>query len=396
MFASWSFSLTILAACQNLIRSFDFKRRNLIQAILKTMTNYLLPKQKSRYDHQPIPPFEELNLNKKEFKPVRGPTIYNNIIDAIGNTPLVKLNRIPKINGLECDILVKCEYLNPSGSLKDRIASRMIEEAENQNDIKPGYAIYEPSSGNTGIAMALVSAVKGYDCTIVMTKKMSDEKERTIKALGGNVVRGEIGKEYGEAGNIQMIAEEMQRHNPQSIVPNQYQNAYNPFAHYETTAEEILWDCEGKLEMLVAGAGTGGTVTGLSRKIKEQIPHCKIIGVDAKGSVIGEHCNIDDFFYFDVEGIGHDYKPAVINYSQIDDWYNVTDKDSFTTARDLIRLEGLLVGGSSGSTVWSAIQACKKYGLKKGDKCVVILGDSIRNYMSKFIEDKWMAERNFI
>jgi cystathionine beta-synthase/cysteine synthase A len=313
----------------------------------------------------------------------------NNILGAIGHTPLVKFNRIGQ--DLPCEIYGKCEFLNPGGSVKDRIALEMLEEAEKSGKIKPGYTLIEATSGNAGIGIALVAAVKGYKVIITMPEKMSREKEVVLEALGAKIYRTPTEAKFDDPDSHLELAKRLQQQIPNSFILNQYRNPNNPHAHYEHTAEEILQDAGEGLAMVVMGVGTGGTITGVAKKLKEAAPHVRIIGADPYGSILGGGNEIKPYL---IEGIGYDFIPEVLENKYVHEYIKVNDKDSFLTARRLIREEGLLVGGSSGTAVWAALQAAKK--LKKGEKCVVILPDSIRNYLSKFADLKWMVQQGFI
>merc|ERR1719270_815472 len=318
-----------------------------------------------------------------------------NILHHVGNTPLVRLNRIGKEEGIKCDLLVKCEFFNAGGSIKDRVSLRIVEDAEKRGILKPGDTIIEPTSGNYGIGIALAAAVKGYRCIIVMPENMSEEKHLTLKALGAEIVRTPVVKYDSPDGHF-ATAQRLRKEIPNSIVFDQYRNASNPLAHYDTTAEEILYQCDGKVDMVVMGAGTGGTAAGIGRKMKEKCPSCIVVGVDPEGSILAqpESLNASDVTYYEVEGTGYDFIPTVLDRSVVDKWMKSNDKDSFRMARRLIKEEGLLCGGSSGASVDAAVRAAQQ--LKAGQKCVVILPDTIRNYMTKFLDDRWLAERDII
>uniref|UniRef100_A0A803Y1L8 Cystathionine beta-synthase n=1 Tax=Meleagris gallopavo TaxID=9103 RepID=A0A803Y1L8_MELGA len=324
------------------------------------------------------------------------PNILPNILNKVGNTPLVRINKIGKHFGLKCELLAKCEYFNAGGSVKDRISLRMVEDAERAGILKPGDTIIEPTSGNTGIGLALAAAVKGYRCIIVMPEKMSMEKVDVLRALGAEIVRTPTTARFDSPESHVGVAWRLKNEIPNAHILDQYRNASNPLTHYDTTAEEILQQCEGKIDMLVATAGTGGTITGISRKLKEKCPGCKIIGVDPEGSILAQpdELNKTDKTMYEVEGIGYDFVPTVLDRSLVDQWYKSNDEESFALARMLIREEGLLCGGSSGSAMSVAVQAAKD--LKDGQRCVVILPDSVRNYMSKFLNDKWMIKNGFL
>lgn len=337
--------------------------------------------------------FEESPHTSYPLKP--RPKILPNILHAIGNTPLVRLNNIPKKEGLQCELLAKCEFLNPGGSVKDRIGWRMVEDAEAKGIIKPGDTIIEPSSGNTGIGLAMAAAVKSYRCIVVMPLKMSDEKVNTLRALGAEIVRTPTEAAFDAPEGLMAVAHRMASEIPNAIVLDQYRNPNNPLAHYETTAEEILRDTDGKLDMLVLGVGTGGTIAGIARKIKEKVPSCTIIGVDPFGSSLAlpEELNKTDVTTYQVEGIGYDFVPTVLDRSVVDKWVKSNDAESFPMSRRLIKDEGLLCGGSSGSAMHHAIEAARSLGPTQ--RCVVILADGLRNYMTKFVSDEWMAQKGF-
>jgi len=315
--------------------------------------------------------------------------ILNNMLGAIGNTPTVKLNRIG--SELDCDLYGKCEFLNAGGSVKDRIGLKMVEKAEAEGRIKPGDTLIEPTSGNTGIGMALVAAVKGYRMIITMPEKMSKEKEVVLKALGAEIVRTPTEAAWDDPESHIEVAKKMQSEIPNSHILDQYKNPANPDAHYEGTAQEILDDFDNSLKMVVAGVGTGGTITGMAKRLKEERPGITIIGVDPFGSILGGG---DEVYPYHVEGIGYDFFPDVLNNDLIDEYIKLPDAESFQMARRLIKEEGLLIGGSSGGVVWAALQKAER--LNAGDKCLVILPDSVRNYLTKFVDDEWMDEQGFL
>ncbi|KAK6635202.1 hypothetical protein RUM44_000453 [Polyplax serrata] len=323
------------------------------------------------------------------------PKIMPNILHAVGNTPLVRLNKIPKSFGIKCEMLAKCEYFNPAGSVKDRIALRMVEDAEKQGLLKPGDTIIEPSSGNTGLGLAIAAAVKGYRCIIVMPLKMSNEKVDTLKALGAQVIRTPTAAAFDSPEGLMAVAQKLCKEIPNSIILDQYRNSCNPIAHYEHTCQEIIDQCEGKIDAIVCGAGTGGTICGIGRKIKDNIPSCKVIAADPLGSILSlpQELNKTDISFYEVEGIGYDFIPTVLDRTVVDEWYKTNDKDSLTMARMLIKEEGLLCGGSSGSAMSVAIQVAKT--MSEGQRLVVLLPDGMRNYMSKFITDSWLKIRDF-
>jgi len=329
-------------------------------------------------------------------KPKENINIMPNVLYNIGNTPMVRINKISKSAGLKCELLAKCEFFNAGGSVKDRIALRMVEDAEKTGMLKPGDTIIEPTSGNTGIGLALAAAVKGYRCIIVLPEKMSNEKVATLRALGAEIVRTPTSASWDSPESHISVAQRLLAEIPNSIILDQYRNPGNPLAHYDTTAEEIISQCGGKLDMVVLGAGTGGTISGIGRKIKEKCPDCVVVGVDPLGSILAEPENLNrsDVTYYDVEGTGYDFIPTVLDRSVVDRWIKSRDKESFQMARRLIKDEGLLCGGSSGASMYCAVQAAQDLG--PGQKCVVILPDGVRNYMTKFLDDQWCADRDII
>jgi cystathionine beta-synthase len=323
-------------------------------------------------------------------------SIYETILDHIGFTPMVRLNRIPQSFGLECEVVAKCEFFNAGGSVKDRIGKRMILDAEKSGRLKPGDTLIEPTSGNTGIGLALTAAVRGYKMVITLPEKMSNEKVYTLKALGAEVIRTPTEAAFDSPESHIGVAAKLNAELPNSHILDQYSNPSNPLAHYDGTAEEILKQCGGKIDMIVMSAGTGGTITGIARKIKERLPECEIVGVDPHGSILAlpEDLNGEGVHGYHVEGIGYDFIPKVLQRECIDSWVKTRDQESFLMSRRLIREEGLLCGGSSGSAVIAAMRAARK--LKKGQRCVVLLPDSVRNYMTKFLSDDWMVSEGFM
>ncbi|KAG5683863.1 hypothetical protein PVAND_013125 [Polypedilum vanderplanki] len=321
------------------------------------------------------------------------PKTIPHILDAIGMTPMVKLNKIPQSLGIKCQMYAKCEFLNPGGSVKDRIGYRMVLDAEEKGLLKPGYTIIEPTSGNTGIGLAMASAVRGYRCIIVLPEKNSDEKVNALKAFGAEIIRTRTEAKFDEPDSLVAVAQRLQKEIPNSVILNQYTNCGNPLAHYDGTGSEILYQLDGKVDMVVLGAGTGGTITGVGRRIKEECPNCKIIGVDPEGSILAQpdSLNKTDVVVFDVEGIGYDFIPTVLDRDIVDKWIKSNDKMAFPMAKRLIREEGFLCGGSSGAAMAAAIEVAKD--LSEDQVCVVICPDNIRNYMSKFLVDNWMEAR---
>ena len=314
--------------------------------------------------------------------------IYNNILDTIGSTPVVKINKIGQ--DLDCNIYAKCEYLNPGGSVKDRIGYQMVLDAENSGRIKPGDTLIEPTSGNTGQGIALAAAVLGYRCIITMPEKMSIEKQITLEALGAEIIRTPTEAAWDDSESHIQIAKKLQKRIPNSHILDQYSNPSNPNAHYNNTAQEIIDDFGDKLDMIVVSVGTGGTITGVAKKLKETIKKIKIIGVDPIGSILGGGNKISSYL---VEGIGYDFFPEVLDNSLIDEYVKTEDEESFLMARRLIKEEGLLCGGSCGATMVGTLKAAKILGENKN--CLAILADGIRNYMTRFPNDQWMKENGF-
>eukprot|EP00049_Salpingoeca_infusionum_P010801 m.186202 g.186202 ORF g.186202 m.186202 type:complete len:566 (-) comp14751_c0_seq5:4044-5741(-) len=365
---------------------------NVVMEFGPTKCTYTLgTSEKDPHTHQSRDDPEGIN-----YKPELAPKILPTILHRIGNTPLVRCDKIAKKYGLKCELLAKCEYFNAGGSVKDRIAYRMVVEAEKSGRLQPGHTVIEPTSGNTGIGLALACAIKGYRCIIVMPEKMSKEKVDVLRALGAEIIRTPTEAAFDAPESHIGVANRLNKEIPNSHILDQYSNPGNPLAHYDGTAVEILEATEGKISMLVAGAGTGGTISGIARRLKEEVPDVTIVGADPFGSILAqpEELNQTDITGYQVEGIGYDFIPRVLDRNVIDSWVKTEDKESFLMSRDLIRLEGLLCGGSSGTAMAAAIKAAKD--LKEGQRCVVILPDSVRNYMTKFLSDDWMFEHKFI
>jgi cystathionine beta-synthase len=316
-------------------------------------------------------------------------TILDSILDATGRTPMVRLSRIGK--RLPCELLGKCEFMNPGGSVKDRIGVRMLFDAERAGRIKPGDTLIEPTSGNTGIGIAMVAAVRGYRVIITMPEKMSQEKQVVLEALGAEIIRTPTEAAWDSPESHIGVARRLKEVIPNSHILDQYSNPSNPAAHEDGTGREIIDQCGGKLDAVVMTAGTGGTITGIAKVVKREVPGCRIIGVDPEGSILAGPGEIRSY---KVEGIGYDFIPDVLDRRLVDEWIKSNDRDSFLVARQLIRQEGLLCGGSSGAAVWAAMQVCKDLG--PGKRVVVILPDSIRNYLSKFVDDRWMRQQGFV
>ncbi|EEA25900.1 cystathionine beta-synthase [Talaromyces marneffei ATCC 18224] len=327
------------------------------------------------------------------------PGVLSSITEHIGNTPLVRLNRLPQSLGIEATVYAKLEYFNAGGSVKDRIALRMIEEAEKSGRIKPGDTLIEPTSGNTGIGLALVAAVKGYKTIITLPEKMSAEKVSVLKALNANIIRTPTQAAYDSPESHIGVAKRLEKELPNAHILDQYSNVNNPLAHELGTAQEIWIQTEGKITAVVGGAGTGGTITGISKGLKKHNSAVKVIAADPQGSILAlpaslntEHENEP----YKVEGIGYDFIPEVLDQSSVDKWYKTNDKESFQYARRLIAEEGLLVGGSSGSAIAALVKAHQDNQLSKDDIVVVVCPDSIRSYLTKFVDDDWLAANDLL
>jgi cystathionine beta-synthase len=316
------------------------------------------------------------------------PEILDSILEATGMTPMVRLARIGR--DLPGELLGKCEFMNPGGSVKDRIGVRMLLDAEKSGRIKPGDTLIEPTSGNTGIGLAMAAAVRGYRVIITMPEKMSQEKQVVLEALGAEIIRTPTEAAWDAPESHIGVARRLREIIPSSHILDQYSNPSNPLAHEEGTGREIIDQCGGKLDAVVMTAGTGGTISGVAKAIKREVPGCKIVGVDPEGSILAGPGEIKTY---KVEGIGYDFIPDVLDRRLVDQWIKSNDRDSFLVARQLIRQEGLLIGGSSGAAVCAAMQISRELG--PGKRVVVILPDSIRNYLTKFVDDKWMRQQGF-
>lgn len=332
-------------------------------------------------------------------KPTGPPVVMNSIIENIGNTPLVRLNRIPQSLGIEATVYAKVELFNAGGSVKDRIALRMFEEAERSGRIKPGDTLIEPTSGNTGIGLALVAAVKGYKTIITLPEKMSPEKVAVLRALNAEIIRTPTQAAFDSPESHIGVARRLQKELPNAHILDQYANLDNPLAHEYGTAEEIWEQTQGKITAVVAGAGTGGTITGLARGLRKHNPNVKVIAADPHGSILALPASLNEQHAnegYKVEGIGYDFIPDVLDQAGVDTWYKTDDRESFMYARRLIAEEGILVGGSSGSAMAAMVRAARELKLGKDDTIVVILPDSIRSYLSKFADDDWLAANDLL
>jgi cystathionine beta-synthase len=317
-----------------------------------------------------------------------------NITQAVGHTPIVKLNRVAQ--GVLADIYVKCEYLNPGGSHKDRVAINMIRRAE-EAGLKPGGTIVEATSGNTGASLALIAAIKGYKCVFVMPDKMSQEKLSSLRAYGARVVVCPTAVEPEDPRSYYQVSKRIADETPNSFYANQYHNPANPEGHYLNTGPEIWQQTQGECDVFVAGMGTGGTISGVGKFLKEQRPSTLIVGVDPVGSLYYDFVKsgrVTKPFTYKVEGIGEDFFPSTMNLKIIDEIVRVDDKECFLMTRDLVRLEGLYVGGSGGAAVAGAIKYAAA--INKKQNILVLLPDSAQKYLSKIFNDDWMRENGFL
>ncbi len=320
-----------------------------------------------------------------------------NILETIGHTPLVKLNKIVK--SLPCTVLAKVETFNPGNSIKDRMAVRMIEDAEKAGLLKPGGTIVEGTSGNTGMGLAIAAVVKGYKCIFATTDKQSKEKVDMLKAVGADVIVCPTNVEPSDPRSYYSVSARLATEIPNSWYVNQYDNLSNSAAHYESTGPEIWEQTEGKITHLVVGVGTGGTISGTGRFLKEKNPNIKIWGIDTYGSVLKKYKDTgildeNEIYPYITEGIGEDFLPKNIDFDIIDHFEKVTDKDGLVMTRKIAKEEGILVGNSAGSAIAGLLQM--KDGLKKSDVVVVIFHDHASRYMGKPFNDDWMRERGFL
>ena len=318
-----------------------------------------------------------------------------NVLSAIGNTPIIKLNRIGA--DLPASLYVKCEFMNPAGSMKDRMVMRVLDEAEKRGELKPGSTIIEATSGNTGAAIAMISAIRGYKCIFVMPDKMAAEKIQSLKAYGAKVVVCPTAVEPDDPRSYYQVAKRLANETPSSFYANQYHNLDNPAGHYHSTGPEIWQQTGGEVDVLVAGLGTGGTISGTGKFLKEKKPSLQVVGVDPVGSLYYDYFRtgqLTEPFSYRIEGIGEDFVPSTMNLKILDEIIRVDDKECFTTTRDLVRLEGLYVGGSCGAAVAGALKYARQ--TQKKENVLVILPDSAAKYLSKIFNDDWMRENGFL
>lgn len=315
----------------------------------------------------------------------------NSVLELVGNTPLVRLNRVTE--GIDATILAKVEYFNPGGSVKDRIGAYMIAAAEADGRLKPGGTIVEPTSGNTGMGLALIASQKGYKCVFTCPDKVSQDKIDALRAFGAEVVICPTAVAPEDPRSYYEVAKRLEKEIDGAFLPFQYFNPANPQAHYETTGPEIWRQTEGKITHFVAGMGTGGTISGVGKYLKEQNPDIQIIGVDPKGSIYSDP---DDIHTYKVEGIGEDFMPTTMNMDILDDCIQIFDKESFDMTRELPKAEGLLVGISCGAAVVGALRYARKHQLSADAVMVILLPDSGRGYLSKAFNEDWLKKNELI
>src|ERR1700676_4130351 len=314
--------------------------------------------------------------------------MHDSILQSVGWTPLVRLRRLAA--DVPATVCVKVESMNPGGSVKDRVGGAMVAEAEQRGWLRPGGTLIEATAGNTGVGLALVAAVKGYRCIFVLPDKMSSEKIGLLKAYGAEVVVTPTNVPPDSPDSYNGVADRLAREIPGAWRPNQFANLSNPEIHYRTTGPEIWEQTEGRVTAFVAGVGTGGTVSGVGKYLKERNPNVKIIGADPEGSVLSGGSPMS----WKVEGIGEDFVPRTFNSQVVDEWIRVADAEAFPVARELARREGILSGGSSGTSVAAALRYARR--LTKDDVVVGVICDTGRNYLSKFFDDEWLKANNLL
>jgi cystathionine beta-synthase len=322
---------------------------------------------------------------------------YNNILETIGHTPMVKLNKITK--DIPAIVLAKIETTNPGNSIKDRMALKMIEDAEKSGKLKPGGTIIEGTSGNTGMGLAIAAVIKGYKCIFTSTDKQSKEKFDALRAFGAEVIVCPTNVEPEDPRSYYSVSSRLEREVPNSWKPNQYDNLSNSQAHYESTGPEIWEQTDGKVTHIVAGVGTGGTLSGIARYLKEKNPAIKVLGIDTYGSVFKKYKETgifdkNEIYPYITEGIGEDFLPANVDFSLIDHFEKVTDKDAALMTREIARKEGIFAGNSTGSAVAGVLQMKDMF--KEGDVVVIIFPDHGTRYLGKMYNEDWLRDRGFL
>jgi len=329
--------------------------------------------------------------------------IVDSALDLIGFTPMVRMSRLAKFFDIECELLAKVEFFNAGGSVKDRIGKRMVEEAEKSGRIKPGDVLIEATSGNTGIGLSMTAALKGYKMIICLPKKMSGEKVNTMKCLGAEILRTPTEAAWDAQDSHIFLSARLAKDLGGHVL-DQYINPGNPLAHYDGTAEEIVEQTGGKLDYMIMSAGTGGTISGTAKKLKEKIPDVKIVAVDPYGSILAVPDSLNDgsartgqgrLTAYQVEGIGYDFIPTVLDRDVADYWVKTDDDEAFAAMRAIVRHEGLLIGSSCGSTMAGAIRFIKENNIGSDKRVALLFADSSRNYMSKMMDDDWITRTGF-
>ena len=322
--------------------------------------------------------------------------IHDSVLDTIGDTPIVRLNRLAK--GLQSDVYVKLEYMNPGGSIKDRIAKYMIERAEERGEISRGATIVEGTSGNTGMGLALTAAIKGYKAIFVMPDKQSMEKVKALRAFGAQVVVTPTAVEPEDPRSYYSVSNKLGTETPNALFANQYHNPDNPETHYTTTGPEIWEQMGGEIDVFIAGMGTGGTLSGVGRYLKEKNPDIQIVGVDPVGSIYYDFFKtgkLTEAYAYSLEGIGEDFLPSTMHMDVLDDIVRVSDKECYLMTRDLVRKEGIFAGGSSGAAICGALKWLQKNDTE-GKQVLILLPDTGRQYLGKIFNDDWMRENRYL
>jgi cystathionine beta-synthase len=322
--------------------------------------------------------------------------VHDNVLTSVGNTPLVRMNSVTE--GLQCTLYAKLEMLNPGSSVKDRIALKIIEDAEKSGALQPGGTIVEATSGNTGAGLAMAAAVKGYKCIFVLPDKQSEEKRAALRAYGAKVVVTPTNVEPEDPRSYYSVSRRIADETPNAYYANQYHNPSNPETHYETTGPELYAQLDGEIDVFIAGMGTGGTISGIGKYLKEKNPNVKIVGVDPVGSIYYDFFRtgqMTEAYSYVLEGIGEDFLPTTMDFTHLDDVVRVNDRECFQMTRRISREEGIFVGGSCGAAVAGALKYLKTID-RPGLRAVVLLPDSGSRYMSKIYNDKWMEENGFV